>query len=108
VCSTDPDGRQCASTYDVTRWRSTHETWKVFSDLRKRSLYFDVVLRTDDGQTFPAHRLMLCTCGQYFRFVQQEENALQLLVELPSVMKVNRYEQFATASIENNLGFFHD
>jgi len=40
--------------------------------------------------------------------VQQEENALQLLVELPSVMKVNRYEQFATASIENNLGFFHD
>uniref|UniRef100_H2Y8L9 BTB domain-containing protein n=1 Tax=Ciona savignyi TaxID=51511 RepID=H2Y8L9_CIOSA len=39
----------------------------VFHDLKTKGLFFDVVLNTKDGYSFPAHRIILCTCGEYFR-----------------------------------------
>ena len=56
----------------ISKWQATHETWKVFDQLRSNGCFCDIVLKSNDGVTFPAHRLIICTCSQYFRFVKLE------------------------------------
>jgi len=51
----------------ISKWQATHETWKVFDQLRSNGCFCDIVLKSNDGVTFPAHRLIICTCSQYFR-----------------------------------------
>ena len=43
-----------------------HKAWHAFNDCRQKGLFCDVVLKVQDFK-FPAHRLVLCTCSDYFR-----------------------------------------
>lgn len=51
----------------ISKWQATHESWKLFDELRSRGCFCDIVLKSSDGVSFPAHRLIICTCSEYFR-----------------------------------------
>lgn len=59
---------------DVISWRMSYEAWQTFNDLRVKGLFFDVRLITDDNRGFAAHRIVLCTCGHYFRYCKLQIN----------------------------------
>nr|XP_018670771.1 kelch-like protein 10 [Ciona intestinalis] len=62
-------------------------TWDVFNDLKSKGLFFDVVLTSKDGVSYPAHRIILCTCGDYFRslFSGRWRSSNDSEIRMPSV-----------------------
>jgi len=51
----------------ISKWQATHESWKLFDQLREKGCFCDVTLKSQEGVCFPAHRLIICTCSEYFR-----------------------------------------
>ncbi|XP_039271810.2 uncharacterized protein LOC120346194 isoform X1 [Styela clava] len=72
---------------DIYNWRMSYEAWQTFNDLREKGLFYDVTLVTDDQQKFSAHRIVLCTCGHYFRslFSGRWKSSSQKEIRIPGV-----------------------
>ena len=61
--------KQIPKSSPISKWQATHESWKLFDQLREKGCFCDVTLKSQEGVSFPAHRLIICTCSEYFRSV---------------------------------------
>lgn len=64
---------------DIYNWRMSYEAWQTFNDLRQKGLFYDVTLVSEEGEKFQAHRIVLCSCGHYFRSVSYRRFELYAL-----------------------------
>ena len=72
------------------KWNDYHSNWtKSLSELRKDSDFSDVTLISDDKTKFSAHKVLLSSCSNMFKFILKENNHSSPLLYLGGVSSVN-------------------
>ena len=72
------------------KWHDYHSNWrKSLSQLRKETDFADVTVVTDDKVKFSAHKILLSSCSNTFKFILKESNHANPLIYLSSVSSVN-------------------
>ena len=84
----------------VLHWNEFQEnTAKCIVSLRNENEFYDVTLVGEDQKKYPAHRLVLSSCSQYFKNLLKGSQSQQILLCLEN-MKSN--------DIENMLDYIYD
>ncbi len=72
------------------KWNDYQSNWnRSLSELRNDSDLADVTLITDDKEKFYAHKIVLSSCGNMFKFILKENTHSSPLLYLSGVSSVN-------------------
>ena len=72
------------------KWNDYQSNWtRSLSELRKDSDFSDVTLISDDKTKFSAHKVLLSSCSNMFKFILKENNHSSPLLYLGGVSSVN-------------------
>jgi len=72
------------------KWNDYQSNWNSsLSELRKDSDFADVILISDDKVTFSAHKVVLSSCSNMFKFILKENSNANPLLYLGGVSTVN-------------------
>ena len=72
------------------KWNDYQLNWnKSLSRLRNESEFADVTLISDDKVKFSAHKILLSSCSNMFKFILKENNIANPLLYLGGVSSVN-------------------
>ena len=72
------------------RWNDYQSNWsRSLSQLRKETDFADVTLVTDDKVKFLAHKILLSSCSNTFKFILKENTHANPLIYLSGVSSVN-------------------
>ena len=72
------------------KWNDYQSNWiKSLSELRKENDFADVTLVTDDKVKLPAHKILLSSCSNMFKFILKESTHANTLLYLSGVDSVN-------------------
>ena len=72
------------------KWNDYQSNWhKSLSELRKDTDFADVTLISDDKVKFSAHKVILSSCSNMFKFILRENNTANPLLYLGGVSSVN-------------------
>ena len=71
-------------------WKDYHSNWnKSLSKLRKDTEFPDVILISDDMAKFSAHKIILSSCSNMFKFILKENSNANPLLYLGGVSSAN-------------------
>ena len=71
-------------------WKDYHSNWtKSLSKLRKDTEFADVTLISDDMEKFSAHKIILSSCSNTFKFILKENSNATPLLFLGGVSSAN-------------------
>ena len=72
------------------KWNDFQSNWtKSFSEFRRDPAFADVTLISEDKMRFSAHRLLLSSCSNIFKFILKENTQVNPLLYLGGVSSVN-------------------
>ena len=72
------------------KWNDFHSHWKrSLSQIRGNNDFADVTIITDDKVKFMAHKILLSSCSETFKFILKESNQAQSILYLSGVNSVN-------------------
>ena len=72
------------------KWNDFQSNWtKSFSEFRKDPDFADVILISEDKMKFSAHRLLLSSCSNIFKFILKENTQVNPLLYLGGVSSKN-------------------
>ena len=72
------------------KWKDFQSNWtKSFSEFRKDPDFADVILISEDKMKFSAHRLLLSSCSNFFKFILKENTQVNPLLYLGGVSSKN-------------------
>ena len=72
------------------KWNDFHSNWQnSLSEWRKETDFADVTLISDDKVKYSAHRILLSSCSNLFKFILKENNQTNPLLYLGGVSSVN-------------------
>ena len=72
------------------KWNDYQSNWnKALHDLQKDTEFADVTLISDDKVKFPAHKILLSSCSNLFKFILKGNGQLNSLMYLSGVNSLN-------------------
>ena len=72
------------------KWNDFQSHWsRSLSELQKDTDFADVTLISEDKVKFSAHRLLLSSCSNVFKFILKENNQVNPLLYLGGVSSIN-------------------
>ena len=72
------------------KWNDYQSNWRrSLSQLRKVTEFADVILVTDDKVKFSAHKILLSSCSNTFKFILKENTHANPIIYLSGVSSVN-------------------
>ena len=72
------------------KWKDFHSNWtKSFSELRRDADFADITLISEDMVKFSAHRLLLSSCSNIFKFILKDNTHVNPLLYLGGVSSKN-------------------
>ena len=72
------------------KWNDFQSNWQgSLSEWRKEADFADVTLISEDKMKFSAHRILLSSCSNIFKFILKENNQINPLLYLGGVSSVN-------------------
>ena len=72
------------------KWNDYQSNWnKALNDLRKDTDFSDVTLITDDKVKFSAHRILLSSCSNLFKFILKSSTQANSLLYLGGVSSIS-------------------
>ena len=72
------------------KWNDSHSHWKrSLSQIRGNNDFADVTIISEDKVKFMAHKVLLSSCSETFKFILKESNQAQSILYLSGVNSVN-------------------
>ena len=72
------------------KWNDYQLNWnKSLNELRKDTDFADITLISDDKVKFSAHRILLSTCSNFFKFILKDNVQANPLMYLSGVNSIN-------------------
>ena len=98
------------------KWNDYQSNWvKSLSELRRETDFADVTLISEDKVKFSAHRILLSSCSNMFKFILKENTQANPLLYLGGVSSINigfildyiYYGEVNNNNNNNNSVYFH-